>query len=421
MPKKKKNQQAQPQHNGVGQAWRKVSDLKPGQKIAVPDDNGGVGWDEIESIKPVGREQVYDIEVEGTHNFVGNDIVAHNTYIGAADVVARDEQGNLTKASVKDNAAGVMIELVDTGQGRYQVNGRVPVKVTEENGKVRPGDKLVLSKQLPGYAMKMTESGQSIGTALESSKAGTDKILVFVNLGYQKINIAQSANGQLTVNDSYDFNGQTLFGVKAIASLSGKWSIGEDGLIMATRIVADEVETGKLKIAGATTSTVGRERIASGQNQIRVNNDNITANSTILITFRGDYQGRHWIEDQDKGWFILKLSSPVTSETAFDYWIVDTDQEQLQDESNESGIMNNETTEEPEPSSNNPDDVLTTPPSIPPHQGEGGEGVDPPASPDGGTRDGEEDVPPAPESVVEPEPEPTPEPVQSSEPVEEEL
>ena len=27
------------------------------------------------------EEQVYDIEVEGTHNFIGNDIVAHNTYL----------------------------------------------------------------------------------------------------------------------------------------------------------------------------------------------------------------------------------------------------------------------------------------------------------------------------------------------------
>ena len=37
-------------------------------------------WDAIVSIEPVGVEQVYDIEVEGTHNFIGNGIFAHNTY-----------------------------------------------------------------------------------------------------------------------------------------------------------------------------------------------------------------------------------------------------------------------------------------------------------------------------------------------------
>ncbi|MBU1922617.1 hypothetical protein KKD84_05410, partial [Patescibacteria group bacterium] len=38
-------------------------------------------WAEIESIEYIGYEQVYDIEVEGTHNFIGNGIIAHNTYL----------------------------------------------------------------------------------------------------------------------------------------------------------------------------------------------------------------------------------------------------------------------------------------------------------------------------------------------------
>ncbi|MDP2665836.1 MAG: hypothetical protein Q8P23_04395, partial [bacterium] len=66
---------------GDREGWYKVSDLRPGVEIAVPSEKGQMIWDEIVSIKPVGREQVYDIEVEGTHNFVGNGIFAHNTYV----------------------------------------------------------------------------------------------------------------------------------------------------------------------------------------------------------------------------------------------------------------------------------------------------------------------------------------------------
>ncbi|PJA40530.1 hypothetical protein CO178_02045, partial [candidate division WWE3 bacterium CG_4_9_14_3_um_filter_34_6] len=98
---------------GTGSAWKKVSEIKVGDKIAivrpsaeidteiasVPRPAGGnetdsksgsisalgrtgtVDFDEVVSIKKVGREQVWDIEVEGTHNFVGNGILAHNTYI----------------------------------------------------------------------------------------------------------------------------------------------------------------------------------------------------------------------------------------------------------------------------------------------------------------------------------------------------
>src|SRR3989338_2711223 len=81
--------------------WLKVKYLKPGMKIAVPKNKalashyqnsslteqgtekgqGDVLWDEIVSIKKLPPEQVYDIEVEGTHNFVANGIFAHNTYL----------------------------------------------------------------------------------------------------------------------------------------------------------------------------------------------------------------------------------------------------------------------------------------------------------------------------------------------------
>ena len=60
--------------------WKRVTELKTGVKIAIEKD-GKLDWDEIVSVAKVGRERVYDIEVEGTHNFVGNGILAHNTYI----------------------------------------------------------------------------------------------------------------------------------------------------------------------------------------------------------------------------------------------------------------------------------------------------------------------------------------------------
>ncbi len=89
--------------------WTKIKNLKVGAKIAIPqgetmdqftnnrhsglsridsgvaapqnDGHNSVLFDEIVGIKSVGREHVYDIEVEGTHNFIGNGIFAHNTYV----------------------------------------------------------------------------------------------------------------------------------------------------------------------------------------------------------------------------------------------------------------------------------------------------------------------------------------------------
>lgn len=58
--------------------------------------------------------------------------------------------------------------------------GRVPVKVTNENGPISIGDYLT-SSSTPGYAMRATASGRIIGVALSSSARSRDKIIVFVN------------------------------------------------------------------------------------------------------------------------------------------------------------------------------------------------------------------------------------------------
>jgi len=62
--------------------WLKVIYLQPGIEIAVPDySQNTIKWEKIVSIKILEPQRVYDIEVEGTHNFIANDIVAHNTYL----------------------------------------------------------------------------------------------------------------------------------------------------------------------------------------------------------------------------------------------------------------------------------------------------------------------------------------------------
>ena len=54
-------------------------------------------WDEVSSIEPIGEQEVFDATVLGTHNFIANGIVAHNSLEQDADIVVflyRDEQYN---------------------------------------------------------------------------------------------------------------------------------------------------------------------------------------------------------------------------------------------------------------------------------------------------------------------------------------
>ena len=47
-----------------------------------------VYWDKVVSIEPDGVEEVFDLTVPGPHNFVANDVIAHNSIEQDADVVA---------------------------------------------------------------------------------------------------------------------------------------------------------------------------------------------------------------------------------------------------------------------------------------------------------------------------------------------
>lgn len=56
------------------------SDLK-GYPIYKKYMGSHILWDEVVSIKKVGKKRTYDLTVEGNHNFIANDVLVHNTFV----------------------------------------------------------------------------------------------------------------------------------------------------------------------------------------------------------------------------------------------------------------------------------------------------------------------------------------------------
>jgi hypothetical protein len=149
------------------------------------------------------------------------------------------------------------------------LSGRVPVKVSTENGEVKIGDHLT-SSSIPGVAMKATGFANVIGISLgnfssttggsvmeipngtaTSTTVNVGKVTVFVNLGQKKLEVNLTEEGKLeteTQNFDYDFSGFNLSKVKSLTSLNGKWSLGEDGTASTTKLCIEESCIGEAQL-----------------------------------------------------------------------------------------------------------------------------------------------------------------------------
>jgi hypothetical protein len=131
--------------------------------------------------------------------------------------------------------------------------GRVPVKVSVENGAIQVGDYLTASATRPGYAMKATQAGTAIGMALEAT-SNNGKILVFVNPTYfvpQVASVLQDTNHDTTQlgNDLADLNitDASAFGnLVVMGQLYVQSDLTVKGIIHSAEIQTDKLTTKQL-------------------------------------------------------------------------------------------------------------------------------------------------------------------------------
>ncbi|MBI2597070.1 hypothetical protein HYW41_02850, partial [Candidatus Daviesbacteria bacterium] len=144
--------------------WVKVSQLQKGMEIATAD-----GWEKIISISKVGRKLTYDLQIEGTHNFVGNNIVAHNTYInGNLGLGIASPATNLHLLG-SGTGTGVQLLTQNNTQTNFGLavldNGNVGVGITAPTGVFQVGS----SATAPVLFASSSTGNVGIGTASPTS------------------------------------------------------------------------------------------------------------------------------------------------------------------------------------------------------------------------------------------------------------
>jgi len=315
----------------------------------------------------------------------GYDVVVKKTNTGYSDKIVGVVSTNPAITMNGDTTVLGTSGVTETMNPPVALAGRVPVKVTDENGPIEPGDLLVSSSSTPGAAMRFNadlrglnadlrgRSPSIIGmvltgfdpannqNGLEPDKnkevgcewspresegtpalAGTPapchlgKVLVLIKNNYIQpsgisadgLGLSVSADGKILSTRDIDMGGNAILNVKSLASASGNWSIDEEGRIVAKKVTAEEYEIDARKKTDLPTGqagldpTLGRARIPAGINEILVNNNRTHKNSNIVITFYGNPGGAWWISNQEDGWFKVTLSTGTGSEIDFRYWIL---------------------------------------------------------------------------------------------------
>ncbi|MDR3546804.1 MAG: DUF5011 domain-containing protein [Candidatus Pacebacteria bacterium] len=183
---------------------------------------------------------------------VAENYTTSDNSLGAGDVISFDTANpeDVNRASspfapflgvVSTNPA-LTLGVTSSSTRSVALAGRVPVKVSTENGAINVGDRLMLSSDQPGVAVKAIHSGQTIGVALDSyDGTGDGSITVFIsaeywfaptdlsiNSGTGTVNIGTSqVSNNLVVNGNIAANTYTVAGVgSSFNSAFGTFGLG---------------------------------------------------------------------------------------------------------------------------------------------------------------------------------------------------
>lgn len=243
----------------------------------------------------------YAEQFNGTSTDVAENYSDSTNTLEAGDVVSFDsttKKGVVKTTRAYDNglagvistAPGVLLSGIDESTKATDLvnpkplalSGRVPVKVTTENGSITVGDYVTSSATMPGYAMKATKPGQVIGQALQILNNGIGTIEVFVDRFYYDPSLALDENGN--INLQY---GQSAVTVTTQTTDTAAYVIKQKG--SGTILQLQDNETDRLLVASSGSMSINAKVDTGTVLSIANNNTSLftisaTGNATIAGT-----------------------------------------------------------------------------------------------------------------------------------------
>jgi len=285
---------------GDKRGWYKVSDLVEGLEVAVPSKEGELIWDEIVSIRPVGREHVYDIEVDGTHNFVGNGIFAHNTYMLRASTTLA-VTGEVHANSFISPFGDVAGAEAASGIGTTTLMAEIPSAVLTADG---------LGVDLYKLATYNLTAGNALAARMDAEEVRVTSLETRVE-ALESGAVSSASGSPITFSTSSLASALEGFGVLI------RNGIAQFNTLVFRQLVASRDADG--------TSSAGSVTIIGGNTIAQVTNSLVMPSTKVFVTFNSSVIGSWWVSDKTNGSFRVVLSEPQSGDVSFDYFLVQTE------------------------------------------------------------------------------------------------
>lgn len=254
-----------------------------------------------------------------------------------------------TIAGIVSTRPGFLAGENRSGNYPIALAGRVPTKVSTENGAINIGDPLTTSTH-PGYAMKATEPGPILGYAAESFSGAMGSIVVYVNVSYysgapvEQGPAADNSISQLAQDiENFDtagtlnFNGGQLLAIGSMTSASGTWRLENDGdFVTSGRLIelvrsaqGTDVETYAATSRQMTVQLSGTVTLTNGHADVRFADvdpsfvDVVDANPTYraLVTPYGA-TGALYVTNRTAEGFSITESGAASSGVSVDWLVI---------------------------------------------------------------------------------------------------
>lgn len=240
----------------------------------------------------------------------------------------------------------------DNEEGSYPIAlaGRVPTKVSLENGSIAVGDPLT-SSSVSGHAMKATNAGTVVGYALEAftGSEGDNEIVAFVNASYYGGGDVSTTPGttsdasgfagghasnftSLNMSGNIFMSGFEMTAIGRLAGLSNNWGVDIDGTFMTKgsyktitpNYQLEPVETSAMTSPYETITLTGSGELQNGLAEIRFEeiepsfNDIISTVEPIHIIVTPNGPANLYVSEKNQNGFTVKQHGGSSNYT-FDF------------------------------------------------------------------------------------------------------